>query len=111
MAYIVRLLVAVFSVQLIPYGVVRAGEWEKPWSSVKSEAAKQCAEIFDSFQLQALCMDNEKNGYAKMQGNFGMPSDVASEAKERCAKIFDSFELQALCMENEHKGYDEMKKY
>jgi signal peptidase I len=93
------------------YVATHAGEWEKRWSSVKGEAAKQCAKIFDSFQLQAVCMDNEKNGYDTMQGNFGMPGDVASKAKERCAKIFDTFQLQAVCMESEHKGYDEMKKY
>jgi hypothetical protein len=56
-------------------------------------------------------MDNEKNGYDAMQGNFGMPDDVASKAKERCTKIFDTFQLQAVCMENELKGYSEMKKY
>ena len=96
---------------IIGYVAIHAGEWEKPWSSVKGEAAKQCAKLFDSFQIQALCMDNEKNGYDAMQGTFGMPGDIASKAKERCIRIFDTFQLQAICMENEHKGYSEMKKY
>ena len=88
-----------------------AAEWEKPWSSVQAEAVKRCAKIFDSFQIQAVCMENEKEGYDKMQGNFRMPSDVAGKAKERCEKVFDAFQMQAVCMENEKAGYDKMKQY
>ncbi len=56
-------------------------------------------------------MDNEREGYDKMQGNFGMPADEAEKAKERCAKIFDQLQLQAVCMQNEKQGYDKMKDY
>jgi AAA15 family ATPase/GTPase len=88
------------------------GEWEKSWSSVQGASAERCAKIFDNFQLQAVCMENERKGYDAMQSNFEMPSDVARKAKERCAKTFeDQFQLQAVCMENEKKGYEKMKKY
>ena len=90
---------------------VFAGEWEKPWSAVKGAAAQRCAKNFENFQLQAVCMENEKEGYEKMQGDFGMPSAVAKKAKERCARIFQDFQLQAVCMENEKEGYEKMKKY
>jgi hypothetical protein len=88
-----------------------AADWQKEWSSVKGNSAKRCAELFDNFQLQAVCMENEKNGYDKMQGNVGMPADVANKAKDRCEKLFDTFQLQAVCMENEHAGYEKMKQY
>ena len=90
---------------------VFAGEWEKPWSSVKGAAAQRCAKTFEAFQLQAVCMENEKKGYDKMQGDFGLPSEVARKAKERCERTFQDFQLQAVCMENEKKGYDKMKAY
>lgn len=95
---------------LIPV-IINAGDWEKPWSEVKHKSVALCRANFDNFQLQTLCMENEKDGYKKMQGNFGMPKDVADKAKERCAKVFDSFQLQALCMENESEGYEEMNRY
>lgn len=88
-----------------------AGGWEKSWSSVQGESAKKCAKLFDAFQLQAVCMDNEKQGYNKMQGNFGLPNDVARAAKERCERLFDAFQLQAVCMQNEKDGYEKMKRY
>jgi hypothetical protein len=53
-------------------------------------------------------MDNEREGYAKMQGDFGIPSALARKAKERCAKISDLFQLQDVCMNNEKDGYDKM---
>jgi hypothetical protein len=90
---------------------VLAGDWQKPWTTEKAGAAERCRKSFDDFQLQALCMDNERDGYDKMQGNFGMPPDVAYKAKVRCAKSFDDFQLQALCMQNEKEGYDKMKDY
>jgi len=86
-----------------------AGEWEKPWASVKDAAKLRCAKTFEDFQLQAVCMENEKKGYDKMQDDFGMPSAVAQKAKERCERTFKDFQLQAVCMENEKKGYDKMK--
>jgi hypothetical protein len=88
-----------------------AGDWQKNWSSVEGQSAKKCAKVFDSFQLQAVCMENEKRGYDKMQSDFSLPADIASKAKDRCEKVFDSFQLQAVCMENEQKGYEKMKHY
>lgn len=93
------------------YSHAFAGEWEKPWSSVKSTSVQSCAKTFEDFQLQAVCMENERKGYDKMQGDFGMPSAVARKAKERCERTFKDFQLQAVCMENEKKGYDKMKNY
>ena len=85
--------------------------WQRPWPSVKAASAKQCAQIFDTYQMQAVCMDNERNGYEKMQSDFGMPADVATKAKAKCGEIFDTFQMQAVCMQNEKKGYDKMNKY
>ena len=56
-------------------------------------------------------MDSERDGYGKMQGNFGMPADIAQKVKTRCAKNFDAFQLQAVCMENEKEGYAKIKDY
>src|SRR5665213_1334505 len=88
-----------------------AGDWRQSWTDVKSDAAKRCADTFPEFQLQAVCMQNEKKGYDQMQGNFGLPPDVADKAKLRCADTFPEFQLQAVCMQNEKKGYDQMKQY
>ena len=93
------------------FGNAVAGEWEKPWDSVKGAAAQRCRKSFDDFQLQAVCMDNEKEGYDKMQGDFGMPSDVARKAKERCERSTAEFQIQEVCMENEKGGYDKMKSF
>lgn len=41
--------------------------WQKPWPSVKTESAQKCAKMFDSFYLQALCMENEEKGYEQMK--------------------------------------------
>jgi hypothetical protein len=88
-----------------------SGNWKNSWGSEKGDAAKSCAETFDDYQLQAVCMRNEKVGYEKMQRNFGLPSSVAEKAKARCEQTFDDFQLQAVCMQNEKDGYDEMQKY
>jgi hypothetical protein len=88
-----------------------AGEWEKPWSSVKGAAKQRCERIVQNFQLQAICMQQEKDGYDKMKGNFGLPSAVARNAKERCERIVQNFQLQAVCMQQEKDGYDKMKSY
>lgn len=88
-----------------------AGDWRNSWSSEKSAAAQRCAKTFEDYQLQAVCMDNEKDGYDKMQGNFGLPASVAHKAKIRCARTFDDFQLQAVCMQNEKEGYDKMQGY
>lgn len=90
---------------------VFAGEWQKPWSSVEAAAAQRCEKTFEAYQLQSVCMENEKDGYDKLQGDFGMPRTVANKAKERCAKTFQPFQLQAVCMENEKAGYDKMNTY
>lgn len=92
-------------------GAAFAGEWERAWSSVKGAGAQRCAKVFEDFQLQAVCMENEKNGFDKMQGDFGMPNVLARKAKERCERVFQDFQLQAVCMENERKGYVKMKNY
>ena len=34
--------------------------WQKPWSSGESYLAQKCAKIFDIFQMQMVCMENEK---------------------------------------------------
>lgn len=88
-----------------------AGQWEKPWSSVKGAAAQRCTKIFEDYQLQAVCMENEVDGHSKMQGDFGMPNAIARKAKERCEGTFQDFQLQAVCMENERDGYNKMKTY
>ena len=90
---------------------VHAGNFQNSWSSEKGAAAQRCAKTFDDYQLQAVCMDNEIEGYNKMQGNFGLPSAVAYKAKDRCARTFDDFQLQAVCMQNEKDGYDKMQSY
>ena len=91
--------------------VALAGNWQKPWSAEKESAAERCEKSFAAFQLQAICMDGERDGYGKMQGNFGMPADIAQKVKTRCAKNFDAFQLQAVCMENEKEGYAKIKGY
>ncbi len=70
---------------------VHAGNWQNSWSSEKGSATQWCAKTFDDYQLQAVCMDNEREGYNKMQANFGLPSSVAHKAKVRCARTFDNF--------------------
>ena len=91
--------------------VGHAGDWQKPWNTEKAGSAALCAKTFEHYQLQAVCMENEKDGYEKMQGNFGLPSDVAKKAKARCSRTFGLFQLQAVCMENEKDGYQKMKNY
>jgi hypothetical protein len=49
------------------YSHAFAGEWEKPWSSFKSTSVQSCAKTFEDFQLQAVCMENERKGYDKMK--------------------------------------------
>ena len=92
-------------------GHVFAGEWEKPWSSVKGAAMQRCERSVEEFRLQAVCMQLEKDGYDKMQGNFGLPSAVVRKAKERCERSVEEFRLQAVCMQLEKAGYDKMKSY
>lgn len=92
-------------------GLADAGNWQSSWASEKGAAASRCAKTFDDYQLQAVCMDNEKEGYDKMQDNFGLPASEAQKAKIRCARTFDDFQLQAVCMQNEKDGYDKMRRY
>jgi hypothetical protein len=102
--------VGVFVLTIVFAGVcnnIFAGEWEKPWSSVKETAVKRCAEALKNslWKSEAECMENEQVCYGKMQGNFGMPSTVAKEAKDRCERmIFNDFCSQARCMEYSDKG-------
>lgn len=103
--------VALVASLLVVSATSTAGNWQNAWSMEKGEAATRCANTFDNYQLQAVCMDNEKQGYDKMQDDFGLPPTAAQAAKIRCAKIFDMFQLQAVCMENEKKGYDQMQQY
>lgn len=79
------------------------------WGAAKEGAKKRCAKNFEDFQLQAVCVQNEKKGFEKLKGDFGMPKDVATQAKARCATTFEDFQLQAVCMQNEKKGYDKMQ--
>jgi hypothetical protein len=106
-----RLIIVIFSIFIFLPILSYGGDWEKPWSKVKHKSVASCKKIFEDYQLQAVCMENEKEGYNKLQGNFGMPAKEARKAKERCQKVFDNFQLQAVCMENESKGYKQMKKY
>lgn len=92
-------------------GIANAGNWQSSWGAEKSDAASRCAKLFDNYQLQAVCMDNEKEGYNKMQGDFGLPNSEAQKAKVKCAHVFAEFQLQAVCMQNEKDGYDKMGKY
>jgi hypothetical protein len=74
-----RILVAI---TFVPFATaVHAGDWHDSWSSQKGAAAKRCAKTFEDYQLQAVCMDNEKSGYDKMQGDFGLPSSVANSGR------------------------------
>ncbi len=104
-----RIFVAI-SLFVVAY-TTHAGDWQNSWSSEKIAAAKRCAQTFDDYQLQAVCMDNEKDGYNKMQGTFGLPSSVSLKAKKRCSRTFEDFQLQAVCMQNEKDGYDKMQNY
>lgn len=88
-----------------------AASWVKPWDEVKHESAAACARQFEDYQLQAVCMDNEREGYEKMQNDFGLPGSVALQAKARCERLFPQFQLQAVCMENERDGYAKMQQY
>ena len=103
------ILVGFFLVTFV--SVVRAGDWQNSWSAEKGAAAQRCAKTFDDYQLQAVCMDNERDGYNKMQGYFGLSSSVANKAKMRCTNTFEDFQLQAVCMQNEKDGYDKMQNY
>lgn len=89
----------------------QAADWQNSWSVEKQQSAKYCAQLFDNYQLQAVCMDNERNGYKAMQGNFGFSVTEAHKAKSRCAQIFEAFQLQAVCMQNEKNGFDAMQNY
>ena len=111
MIRVLRLVLVTALYVMIMSNYIYAGDWQSLWLSEKRNAAERCARIFDNFQLQAVCMDNEKEGYHKMQGDFGLPSSIAYEAKIRCARIFDDFQLQAVCMKNEKVGYDKMQSY
>ena len=106
-----RQIIIMFSIIIFLPMLSYGADWEKPWSQVKHKSVASCKKTFNDYQLQAVCMENEKEGYNKLQGNFGMPEKEARKAKERCEKVFDNFQLQAVCMENESMGYKKMKKY
>jgi hypothetical protein len=83
-----------------------SAQQEPSWPAAAKDAAiKRCEKGFESFQLQAVCLSNEKAGYEKLKGNFGMPDEISLKAKERCAKTFEMLQLQAVCMDNESAGY------
>lgn len=103
--------VCVVSSLFLVAGFADAGNWQSSWASEKGAAASRCAKTFDDYQLQAVCMDNEREGYDKMQGNFGLPISEAQKAKTRCARTFADFQLQAVYMQNEKDGYDKMRRY
>jgi hypothetical protein len=97
---------------LLGAGAVFASDWQEPWSVVKGQSVEKCAATFQDYQMQAVCMDNEKAGYSEMQGDYGIPHDKASKAKERCEQVFPGlFQLQSVCMKNEKVGYDKMSAY
>lgn len=89
-----------------------AADWQESWDSVKKLSIEQCQATFQDYQLQAVCMQNEKNGYKALQKDYGMPHDLASKAKDRCERTFSGqFQLQDVCMKNEKQGYDKMNSY
>jgi len=89
-----------------------AGGWQEPWDSAKKLSIETCKSTFQEYQLQAVCMQNEKDGYKALQKDYGLPHDVASKAKDRCEQIFSGqFQLQDVCMKNEKEGYDKMNSY
>lgn len=102
--------VSLAAIWLISVPLYAAGDGSEPWSEEKAGAQARCEETFDDYQLQAVCMKNEKDGYEQMQEAFGLPSDLVDAAKARCAETFDSFSMQATCLENEKKGYEEMQR-
>ena len=62
-----RMLAAAGFVLLATAAAYAAEPWQQPWADVKSDSAHKCAKIFDTFQLQAVCMDNETKGYEQMK--------------------------------------------
>lgn len=103
---------ALFTISLIIGGTTFAADWEQPWTAVKGQSVEKCAATFQDFQLQAICMENEKEGYKEMQKDYGMPHDVAYKAKIRCERVFaGQFQLQSVCMKNERDGYEKMNTY
>jgi hypothetical protein len=103
---------AFFIASLAATGMTLAADWQEPWSVVKGRSVEKCAETFQDYQMQAICMDNEKAGYKEMQKDYGMPHDIASKAKERCEQVFAGlFQMQNVCMKNEKAGYDKMSAY
>ena len=65
-----------------------AGNWQNSWSSGKGAAAQRCAETFDDYQLQEVCMDNETEGHNKMQGNFWPPKLHSTQSQSSLRKNF-----------------------
>lgn len=103
---------ALLIVSLAATSMTLAADWQEPWAAVKGQSVEKCAATFQDFQLQAICMENEKTGYKQMQGDYGMPHDIASKAKDRCERTFSGqFQLQDVCMKNEKTGYDKMSAY
>lgn len=90
-----------------------AGEvtWETPWSQARPYSLTKCAEIFDTFQMQKVCLDNERDGYNALQGDYGMPKKITRRAKTKCAEIFDTFQMRHVCMQNEASGYKALYKH
>lgn len=90
-----------------------AVDWRNSWDSEKSKSLIHCKKIFpDSFAVQELCMQGEEEGFRKLQGNYGLSSDIANKAKNNCSRIFpDSFSVQDLCVQGEADGYNKLKKY
>jgi hypothetical protein len=103
--------VCVMSAMLLVAQVSVAGDWQRSWAEEKAAAAARCAKTFDDYQLQAVCMSNEKEGYDKMKGNFGFAAAEALKAKARCARTFEDFQLQAVCMQNEKEGFEKLQNY
>ena len=61
---------AVFlTLSLSAAGMANAADWQEEWSVVKGQSIAKCEETFQNYQMQAICMDNEKAGYKEMQGD------------------------------------------
>lgn len=58
-----------------------AADWQESWDSVKKLSIEQCQSTFQDYQLQAVCMQNEKNGYKALQKRLRHASRLGFKSK------------------------------
>jgi hypothetical protein len=95
-----------------------AANWQNSWLIEKNDVANKCTiryekssllqKKFNSDIFLTSCIDNEKDEYNEMQGNFGLSADKALEFKKECSKAFKGFSQQISCMRylTKHKKED-----